>query len=477
MLELGTATDVGKVREHNEDAFAVVQAEEGEALIVCDGMGGHAAGDVASNAARAAFASSVLERGDEDPRERIYHSMEAAHEHVLELAHAGPDRAGMGTTCVVAFVSKTGDAYIGNVGDSRAYLIRDGTVQRLSLDHTRVQKMVDGGILNEQEAAAHPDAGVLTQALGQKRGVEPFVREDAVDLRAGDALVLCSDGVYDCMSDSDLVTYATNGTAQQAANTLVRVATERDGNDNATVIVARMPAAAAPVAKTVVSPARLPVPVPTPPPQRGVPKTAIGAAAIGVVFFILGAATGLHFSGDDGAGAEAQSTARADEAAKPAAVAQAKAAEKAAEGLRAKAKRSQKEALDAQQRADDARNKAKEADKDAKAAKKEAHRTRKTADKKKAKEARATADAKKEASDDAQAEATKAQKKADDAQADATKAQKKADDAKKAAGQTLGSARVPASAARAIAPADETATDKKPADEKAAKARRNGAQR
>lgn len=238
-LDLGAATDVGKVRSHNEDAFAIVQSAAGDALLVCDGMGGHSAGDIASNAARTALAGALLDLDAADPRERLYRSIEQAHERVVNLSREARERSGMGTTCVAAWVCD-GRVFLGNVGDSRAYLVRNRRATQLSIDHTRVQKLVDQGMLTKEEAAKHPDAGVLTQALGQEKAVTPWVLDQAVALRAGDTLVLCTDGVYDCLSEADFVSLASVGTATDAANTLVRVATERDGNDNATAAVARL---------------------------------------------------------------------------------------------------------------------------------------------------------------------------------------------------------------------------------------------
>jgi len=244
-LDVGAATDVGKVREHNEDFFTTTRFAGGDLLVVCDGMGGHAAGDIASKIACSSIVANVLPMRLPDPREVIYRAAQKAHEEVLEVAEASPEKQGMGTTCVVALI-RDAQMYVGNVGDSRAYLVRGGQVKMLSVDQTKVQAMVDKGILTLEEAKKHPEAGVLSQAIGQKNKIEPYVDPETtgIALELGDVVLLCSDGVYDCM-DADLIArLSTSGTAEQAARALVEYATANDGKDNATAVVARVISAA-----------------------------------------------------------------------------------------------------------------------------------------------------------------------------------------------------------------------------------------
>jgi hypothetical protein len=146
---------------------------------------------------------------------------------------------------VVALI-RDAQMYVGNVGDSRAYLVRGGQVKMLSVDQTKVQAMVDKGILTLEEAKKHPEAGVLSQAIGQKNKIEPYVDPETtgIALELGDVVLLCSDGVYDCM-DADLIArLSTSGTAEEAACALVEYATANDGKDNATAVVARVISAA-----------------------------------------------------------------------------------------------------------------------------------------------------------------------------------------------------------------------------------------
>lgn len=239
-LDIGAATDPGKVRDHNEDYFTTARFANGDLLVVCDGMGGHAAGDVASRIACSTIVASILPLGRPDPRDLLYDAAERAHEAVLAAAREAPGREGMGTTCVVAMV-RNGQMYVGNVGDSRAYLLRAGEVRQVSIDHTKVKAMQDKGILSPEEAKTHPEAGVLYQAIGQKSGITPYVDKQPAgfELRAGDVVVLCSDGVYECMDDPTWVRLTSAGTAEEVAHTLIDYAITHDGKDNATAVVAR----------------------------------------------------------------------------------------------------------------------------------------------------------------------------------------------------------------------------------------------
>ena len=236
-IEFGSDTNVGRVREHNEDAFEAIHFGGGDVLIVCDGMGGHAAGDVASRVACSTIAASLVENQFDDPRELLFRALENAHQRVLVAAEASGN-TGMGTTAVVALV-RTGALFLGHVGDSRAYMVRGAKVSQLTRDQTKVQQMVDQGFLSDDEAKSHPEAGVLAQAIGQPRGLLPFVTPDegGISLEPNDVLVLCSDGVYDSLSPEDIRGLTANRAPEQAAHTLVATAVERDGQDNATAVV------------------------------------------------------------------------------------------------------------------------------------------------------------------------------------------------------------------------------------------------
>ncbi|MBM4346297.1 MAG: serine/threonine-protein phosphatase, partial [Deltaproteobacteria bacterium] len=235
---VGAATDVGKLREVNEDAHGYLRASVGEVLVVCDGMGGHASGDVASKLARDAVLGSVLTAAaDSDPAAVLTQAAAAAQARVRHASAAGPDRQGMGTTLVCALVQGQ-RATLANVGDSRAFIVRDGRAQQLSMDHTKGQQLLDGGVISAEQLASHPQKGVLYMALGQMSS-EPVPHVVQVQLVEGDYLVLCSDGVYDCMVPDKLAALSSGVNPAYAAANLVRYAVEHDGKDNATVVIGR----------------------------------------------------------------------------------------------------------------------------------------------------------------------------------------------------------------------------------------------
>jgi serine/threonine protein phosphatase PrpC len=288
-IEFGSDTNVGRVREHNEDALEAIHFGGGDVLIVCDGMGGHAAGDVASRIACSTIAAALVDNQFDDPRELIFRALESAHQRVLAAAEAS-GHTGMGTTAVVALI-RTGALFLGHVGDSRAYLVRGGKVSQLTRDQTKVQEMVDQGILSDEDAKSHPDAGVLAQAIGQPRGLMPFVTPDdgGIGLAADDVLLLCSDGVYDSLSPDDIRVLTANRTPGEAAHALVTTAVERDGQDNATAVVGvvRADGARRGVPPTVVEQPRLAPRLTTPDGEQG-PSTLMVVERWGMRLLVVG---------------------------------------------------------------------------------------------------------------------------------------------------------------------------------------------
>ncbi len=236
-LIFGAATDVGRVRDVNEDAHGLVRCRWGDLLVVCDGMGGHAAGDVASQTARDAILGHALASQAPDATTMLRDALIRGHNAIHDVVSATIGREGMGTTAVLALV-RAGHVHVANVGDSRCYLVRGGTAQLLSKDHTKAQKLFDQGLIDATQFASHPERGVLSQALGQRAMPEPHLAEP-IQLRADDVLVLCTDGAYESMLTDlgPLVARAKN--PNYAAHDLVAQAVERDGKDNATAIVAR----------------------------------------------------------------------------------------------------------------------------------------------------------------------------------------------------------------------------------------------
>jgi protein phosphatase len=229
-VRVGARTDVGRVRERNEDAYLVQEP----LYAVADGMGGHRGGDVASSMTVEALES--VELPSDDPLASLVEEIKKANVEVLRRGESDKELRGMGTT-VTAFLTDDDRAYVAHVGDSRAYLLRDGSLQRLTRDHTLVERMVEEGRLQADEARHHPQRSILTRALGVDQDVQ--VDDLTLDpLQAGDRILLCSDGLS-AMVDEDVIERALLEEAdpQAACERLVEAAIEAGGEDNITVLV------------------------------------------------------------------------------------------------------------------------------------------------------------------------------------------------------------------------------------------------
>jgi len=223
------ATHRGRVRAHNEDAVHPETAGRGSGpvvLMVADGMGGHVAGDIASRTA-----VEVAVATDAAPAERV----EAANRAILDEVNRRPELAGMGTTLTLVELGADGVARFAHVGDSRAYLLRDGVLRQLTVDHTVVNEYVQAGKLTVEEAATHPQRSMLTRALG----LVPVVQVDAFEepLRPGDRLLLCSDGVSSMIDDEEIAEALREGTPEEAVWDLVERANHAGGLDNVTALI------------------------------------------------------------------------------------------------------------------------------------------------------------------------------------------------------------------------------------------------
>ncbi len=262
-MRLGRAagqTDTGRRRRQNEDAFVC----EPPLFAVADGMGGAQAGELASRLAAAAIEEGALAiRGEES----VAGIVRTANARIFEHSVRDPAAAGMGTTATVAFVDEeAGTAAIAHVGDSRAYRYRAGALEQLTTDHSLVGELVRSGRLTEAEAAVHPHRSVITRALGTEADVE--VDTLTVDLRPGDLVLLCSDGLSAMVRDEEILRLldATGADPHDAAEALVAAANRAGGEDNVTVVLfevvegepAPLPAVVAPVAA---QPARPPAAV------------------------------------------------------------------------------------------------------------------------------------------------------------------------------------------------------------------------
>ncbi|WON73504.1 PP2C family protein-serine/threonine phosphatase [Nitrosospira sp. Is2] len=214
-----------------------VNAIFGDVYIVSDGMGGHEGGSVAAELTVEILSARLR---DFDPRSSIQeatqHAFEEANAVIYQRGHAGnPATENMGATAVVALIADS-QAMVAHVGDSRAYLFtREGKLERLTRDHSRVQRMIEDGLLTEAEAALHPDASILERAIGTSESV-PVDISPWIHLYQGDRILLCSDGLHGYVSDREIGDVLNKkGGPQDLANQLVQLAMEKGGEDNVTV--------------------------------------------------------------------------------------------------------------------------------------------------------------------------------------------------------------------------------------------------
>ena len=268
-IETGAMTHPGKVRDNNEDHFLVARLaksmhvfqsslpgagatrfsdEEGDLLVVADGMGGAAAGERASALAVQTVEEFVLNafkwflhlgaREEHALATELREGLERADRSVIERARADPKLYGMGTTLTMAY-SVGRDLFVVHAGDSRAYLYRDAELEQITTDHTLVQVLVQGGVITAEAARHHRKRNVVTNVIG---GPAPGVQAEIhkIELRDGDVLLLCSDGLTEPVDDDAIAeTLALVPRPEDAARRLVELALSRGGPDNVTVVVAR----------------------------------------------------------------------------------------------------------------------------------------------------------------------------------------------------------------------------------------------
>lgn len=236
-LRVAAQTDVGRVRERNEDSYYTGTS----VFAVADGLGGHRAGEVASSAALEA-----LEELDTKPSAVAARELAAGvrrgNRTVYERAQQDPELRGMGTT-MTAVAIHGGAAHVAHVGDSRFYLIRDGAISQVTEDHTVVARMVAEGRLTPEQAESHPQRSLLLRALGAEDQVD--VDETQVPLKEGDRLLLCSDGLYAVVADEDILEMSSGAPdLDEVCRNLVDAANSRGGPDNITVVLVEVGGAA-----------------------------------------------------------------------------------------------------------------------------------------------------------------------------------------------------------------------------------------
>lgn len=245
MLRFSHQTDTGKKRDHNEDFY---DFDESLGLyIVCDGMGGHAAGEVASELtcksihsslkSKEKIIKSLIDANDSPKRRRIVEilkdAVQGANEEVLKIANQDNGKKGMGTTVALLLFTKAG-VFVAHVGDSRAYLVRGDNVRQLTEDHSLVNEMVRSGIISKDKAFNHPQGNVITKAIGAGEVITPDVL--FYEFLPGDVFFISSDGLHDYLKDSDIFKLLDRNPIKSLAHEFVKFANHKGGKDNITCI-------------------------------------------------------------------------------------------------------------------------------------------------------------------------------------------------------------------------------------------------
>ena len=243
-LHVHGETETGRVRDHNEDSILRLGGEQSPPgvdalLVVADGMGGHAAGEVASKLTvehieqrftSGAFASTTADEFEEALRTLLQNVNQVVH-----TAGQDTDKRGMGTTCTLVAI-KDDNLYYAHVGDSRAYLLRGRKLEQVTDDHSWVEDMVRAGSLSKEEARTHPNRNVITRAIGLDASVA--VDTGVCALRDGDLIMLCSDGLNSMISDEEIHTVLEKSSFKNVCTNLITAANEAGGHDNTSIAVA-----------------------------------------------------------------------------------------------------------------------------------------------------------------------------------------------------------------------------------------------
>jgi Serine/threonine protein phosphatase len=263
-------TDVGQRREVNQDAFGSTEIDQGTLLVVCDGMGGHLAGEVASKLAVETIINSF--RPQSDPAEGLRQAFIAANQRVYQEG-----RGTMGTTAVAAFFWHN-TLYVANVGDSRAYLVREGQIRQLTNDHSLIGDQVAAGLITAEQARTSTIRNIITRAIGHQSHVEVDLFREP--LLSGDTIVLSTDGMHGLLTDDEIAAIVSLHPLDVATRRLVDEANSRGGPDNITVVVAQVDSSD--VASRTGAAASAPT---TPPMAR--PLSPIGLGGAVLVFVLL----------------------------------------------------------------------------------------------------------------------------------------------------------------------------------------------
>lgn len=240
-LAVSARTDTGRLRKGNEDNLYADANEYRGLFIVADGMGGHAAGEIASQMAVDVLASELADLNDlaaPDAGQRLSDTLKLANRSVFQRTMKEVDKTGMGSTASALLISDT-RYLIGHVGDSRIYLVRDGTMTQLTHDHSLVQEQVDAGLITPEQARHHPQSNVITCCIGMSSDIEPDVITG--ETRVGDVFLLASDGLTGMVEDRRLKQLLeSRANPERIVNAMIADANNNGGIDNITAIVVKV---------------------------------------------------------------------------------------------------------------------------------------------------------------------------------------------------------------------------------------------
>jgi len=240
MLDVAAVTDIGLIRESNEDSYAI--DKKTGLFVLADGLGGHSGGEVASKLAVDTI-TTFFKRLPKEARESsvtktIRNAVQAAHENIIKESVVNPILAGMGSTLVLALIRER-TLYVANVGDSRAYLYHDNNLRLLSYDHSVVSELIKQGEITKDEARRHPQRNLVTQVIG----INPFTDcyQKKLELCGGDIIMLCSDGLWDMISDKEIEEIIKNEEEpKNLCSDLINAAKDAGGRDNITIVVIKV---------------------------------------------------------------------------------------------------------------------------------------------------------------------------------------------------------------------------------------------
>jgi len=244
-IEMASLTDVGRQRANNEDSYLYWEPDsdeefsrKGRLAVIADGMGGYEGGQEASHLA-VETVRHIYDSGFEgDPQKALVAAFAAAHSNIQRYALDHPQFQGMGTTCTALSIVGS-RLYFAHIGDSRLYLVRGATLARLTRDHSYVGRLVESGIVRSEDAESHPQRHILTAALGSGREVDPDFPAVPLALNDGDHLMLCTDGLWSLVSESEVAGVLPANSPAEACRTLINMALDRGAPDNVSVIVMR----------------------------------------------------------------------------------------------------------------------------------------------------------------------------------------------------------------------------------------------